>query len=165
MIFGRPGSGKSTFALKLHELTGLPLYHLDKYFFTSHWVERVPEEFLDIQCSLVAQDSWIIDGNSTKTLEIRYARADLVLYFNYPKWICLYRILKRRFIKDKRIDDRADKFPEIIRPNFITYMWQFEKRVANQLKYLKDKYPTTHFCEIKLGEDLNKLEKRLAGYF
>jgi adenylate kinase family enzyme len=39
-IFGRPGSGKSTFAHKLHLKTGLPLYHLDRYFFVANWVER-----------------------------------------------------------------------------------------------------------------------------
>jgi len=30
MIFGRPGSGKSTFALALSQKTGLPLHHLDR---------------------------------------------------------------------------------------------------------------------------------------
>lgn len=34
-IFGRPGSGKSTFALQLHKKLNLPLYHLDKYFYKS----------------------------------------------------------------------------------------------------------------------------------
>jgi adenylate kinase family enzyme len=52
MIFGRPGSGKSTFALKLSQTTGLPLYHLDKYFFESHWKERNYQEFLSDQQSL-----------------------------------------------------------------------------------------------------------------
>ena len=29
MVIGCPGAGKSTFARKLQELTGLPLYYLD----------------------------------------------------------------------------------------------------------------------------------------
>ena len=33
MIFGRPGSGKSTFAVKLSRSIVFPLYHLDKYFY------------------------------------------------------------------------------------------------------------------------------------
>ena len=64
MIFGRPGSGKSTFAHDLHKITGLPLHHLDKHFFTRNWVERDKQEFLDIQQSIVDTDSWIIDGNT-----------------------------------------------------------------------------------------------------
>lgn len=52
MIFGIPGSGKSTFALKLSRLLNLPLFHLDKYFFVSGWEERNYEEFLQIQQGL-----------------------------------------------------------------------------------------------------------------
>jgi adenylate kinase family enzyme len=46
MIFGIPGSGKSTFAAKLSQQLGLPLFHLDKYFFTRDWQERDYDEFL-----------------------------------------------------------------------------------------------------------------------
>ncbi|WP_202943300.1 P-loop NTPase family protein [Candidatus Amoebophilus asiaticus] len=62
MIFGRPGSDKPTFALTLHQATGIPLYHLDKYFYTINWVERDYAEFLTIQQSLIDTKSWIIDG-------------------------------------------------------------------------------------------------------
>lgn len=55
-IFGRPGSGKSTFALKLHQQTGTSLYHLDKYFYTANLAERDYQEFLTIQEALVTQD-------------------------------------------------------------------------------------------------------------
>ncbi|WP_052046063.1 AAA family ATPase [Candidatus Paracaedibacter symbiosus] len=59
MIFGRPESGKSTFAKQLCHQTGIPLYHLDRYFFIENWVERDEAEFLEIQRKLVAQDCWI----------------------------------------------------------------------------------------------------------
>ena len=46
MIFGRPGSGKTTFAYELSKKLNLPLYHLDKYFFTANWVQRDYQEFV-----------------------------------------------------------------------------------------------------------------------
>jgi adenylate kinase family enzyme len=49
MVFGLPGSGKSTFATQLAYSLGLPIYHLDKYFYVGNWVEREYQEFLDIQ--------------------------------------------------------------------------------------------------------------------
>ncbi len=67
MIFGRPGGGKSTFALKLAKSSGAPVYHLDRYFFVGNWVKRNPQEFLNIQQSLVEEENWIIDGNCTNT--------------------------------------------------------------------------------------------------
>lgn len=40
MIFGKPGSGKSTFAFWLHQKTKIPLYYLDKYIYLQNWQER-----------------------------------------------------------------------------------------------------------------------------
>ena len=91
-IFGRPGSGKSTFAVYLHNKTEIPLYHLDKYFFVSNWEEQDYETFISFQESIVKQNSWIIDGNSLDSLQMRYQHAELVLFFNYSKWLDLLSI-------------------------------------------------------------------------
>ena len=148
MIFGRPGSGKSTFAYTLGQKIGLPLYHLDKYFFQSHWQERDEQDFMRLQNKMVQSQEWIIDGNSTRSLETRWARADLVLYFNFPKTLCLYRIIKRRLQKNRGLDDRADQCPEILRWRLLWYMWSFESRVAPLLQTYQEKYPHVTFMEI-----------------
>lgn len=159
MIFGRPGSGKSTFAFDLHKATGLPLYHLDKYFFASNWVERDYQEFLDIQRSIVDGHEWIIDGNSTKSLEMRYSKADLILYFNYPRWVCYWRIFKRLFNKNRKIDDRAENCKETVRWSLLHYMWNFEMRVNNPIKLLQQKYSETQFIEIISDKEITKLKE------
>lgn len=158
MIFGRPGSGKSTFAYKLHNKTGIPLYHLDKYFFEYNWIERDYQEFLDIQQDISSRETWIIDGNATKSLEVRWQKADLVLYFNYPRWICYWRVFKRLFTKDISIKDRAPGCQEAVRWSLIKYMWNFNKRVASKIKDLKSKYPSTTFIEIKSDKYLKILQ-------
>ncbi len=154
MILGCPGSGKSTFALALQKATHLPLHHLDKHFYESHWVERDRDEFLKIQRSIVETDAWIIDGNSIKSLEMRYAKADLVLYFNYPRWLCYGRIIKRLWDKNVEIDDRAPACKETIHFKLLRYIWSFEERVSEPLKILKKKYPDTRFIEIRNDEGL-----------
>jgi len=160
-IFGRPGSGKSTFALALHHKTGLPLYHLDRHFYTNNWVERNYEEFLAIQQNIVNKDQWIIDGNSLKSLEMRYARAQVCLYFNYPRLLCLWRLLRRRFSKNRAIEDRAEGCQENIRWSLITYMWNFESRLnhrfIHQLADLRLRYPEVKFIEIRNDNDLKNL--------
>jgi len=60
-------------------------------------VERENTEFTRIQQSIVDSDSWIIDGNGISSLETKSPRADMVLYFNYPWYICLFRLLKSQF--------------------------------------------------------------------
>jgi hypothetical protein len=157
-LFGRPGSGKSTFGVKLSTLLNIPIYHLDRYFFIENWLKRDYQQFLDIQQEIVNQDRWIIDGNSIQSLEMRWAQSDLVLYFNYPRHVCYWRIFKRFFTKDITILDRPDNTKEIITFSFLTYIWNMEKRVAEPIRLLKAKYPHILLIEINNDNDLKKIE-------
>lgn len=161
MIFGRSGSGKSSFAYKLSQKIGIALYHLDKYFFVSNWIERDTEEFMKIQNELVSLNQWIIDGNSTRSLETRWQKADLVLYFNFSIYTCLYRSMKRLFFKNKNIDDRAPSCPEKVSFKFFKYIITFSNRVDSKIVFLKNKYPNVKFIEINNDKDLKLLEQTI----
>jgi adenylate kinase family enzyme len=160
MVFGRPGSGKSTFSVQLGEDLSLPVYHLDRYFFKEKWVPQEQEVFLHIQQGLVAQEKWIIDGNALSSLGMRYARAHVALYFSYPRLLCLWRLFKRLFHRDKRIQDRAEGCPEQVRWPLIKYMWGFEERVAPALGKLRQDYPHVQFYKIKNNKDLKDILKK-----
>ena len=157
MIFGLPGSGKSTFSLKLSRYLHLPLYHLDKYYFMEYWTKRDKSDFLRIQQELVDQNSWIIDGNAIGSLEMRYKRADLVLYMCYPRRICFLRVFKRLFSRDPNIYDRAPNCQEQVEWELLKYLWQFDKRVAPRLKILHETYPMTPFSKITNDLDLKNI--------
>jgi adenylate kinase family enzyme len=161
MIFGRPGSGKSTFASSLASISNLPLHHLDKHFYTEKWAKRNYEAFLNIQQDIVNSNAWIIDGNCTSSFEMRWSQADLVLYFNFPNVICYFRVLKRFLKSNKMLDDRAPGCRETIRFSLLKYMWGFEKRVSPQVALFKEKYPGAVFREIKNKNDLSKLTREL----
>lgn len=161
MIIGRSGSGKSTFAYNLHQRTGLPVYHLDKYFFTDNWIERDYTEFLNIQNKIVNEAQWIIDGNSTKSFEMRYSNTDLCIYFNFPKYICYWRVFKRIFFKNSEIDDRGPNCPETVSWSLLKYMWGFEQRVDPILKRLMKIYPNVQFIVVTSDEQLNRLKFNL----
>jgi len=163
MIFGRPGGGKSTFADQLSKILNLPLHHLDKHFYKERWVERDYREFLAIQQSIVDTDTWIVDGNCTRSFEMRWARADLVLYFNFPKTTCYFRVFKRFFKPNRLFDDRAPACSETIQMSLLKYMWGFEERVRDKILLLKGRYPNVVFKEIKNDDELNKLKNELLG--
>ena len=152
MIIGRPGSGKSTFAIKLQKILNIPLFHLDKYFFSTHWKPRDYQEFLLMQQQLVDKPQWIIDGNSSKSFEMRYAQADLCLYFNFPKWLCYWRVFKRLFHKHPDIDDRAPYCHETVRWELLKYMWDFEERMLI-IERLSIKYPNVRLVELHSDRD------------
>lgn len=149
MIFGIPGSGKSTFALKLSRLLNLPLFHLDKYFFVRGWEERNYPEFLQIQKELVDQDCWVIDGNATRSFEMRFSKADTVIYFRFNRILCLWRIFKRLINKHPHISDRAEGCTETVSFRLIKYLWGFTQRVNQSIKELRLKYPEAKFYEFQ----------------
>lgn len=66
-IIGRGASGKSTLAVRLDEITGLPLIELDKVVWQPGLVARTRDHWIAIQERLVAEEGWIIDGSSART--------------------------------------------------------------------------------------------------
>lgn len=94
------GAGKSTFARRLGDAQGLPVYHLDAIFWKPGWIEASPEEFVSRQAAIAVQDSWIIEGNYTGDryndgFRLRAARADTLIYLEVPLAVCLFRVVKR----------------------------------------------------------------------
>ncbi|WP_342508050.1 topology modulation protein [Sporosarcina sp. FSL K6-2383] len=97
MVIGvSAGAGKSTFARRLGELTGIEVTHLDRLFWKPNWVEAPSEEFSAAQQQVVQRDRWIMEGNYGGTMNIRETYADTVIYLELPLRVCLYRVLKRR---------------------------------------------------------------------
>lgn len=163
MIFGRPGSGKSTFASFLADTLGMPVYHLDKYVYQEHWVEVDYNNKVRIQQDIISRPYWIIDGNVTiaALFEERWSSSDLVVYVNFPKILCLYRILKRFFYPNAALSDRALNCRERISFSFLKYMWYFDKRVAPSIAMCKERYPDVVFREIRNKKDMLMLENVL----
>ena len=97
-ILGHSGSGKSTLARQLGEKYGLPVLHLDSIQFRPGWVETTREEKREKLTAFLDAHSggWVIDGNYMKICaERRFAEAARILYLDFPRRICLFRVLRR----------------------------------------------------------------------
>lgn len=99
LVIGCPGSGKSTFARKLHQLTGIPLYYLDMIFHRPDKSIVSNEEFDSKLREILCRDKWILDGNYDRTLHVRLEKCDTVFWLDYPLDICLQGIEARRGTK------------------------------------------------------------------
>ena len=89
IVIGSPGSGKSTFSRKLRDKTGIPLYHLDNIWHRPDRTTISREEFDERLSAILAKDSWIIDGNYSRTLEWRIKHCDTIFLLDYPLEVCL----------------------------------------------------------------------------
>lgn len=130
LIIGCPGSGKSTFARKLHSMTGLPLYYLDMIWHNADKT-TVSRDFFDTELDkILVTDEWIIDGNYSRTLERRIERCDIIFLFDLPTEICIEGVnnrigkprpdmpwIEKEFDKDFYewiLNFRNDRLPEIM---------------------------------------------------
>ena len=94
-IIGCPGGGKSTLSRKLRDLTGLPLHHLDAIFWLPDGTSIPKEEFNQLQKAILETDEWIIDGNYSRTVDVRMEACDTVFLFDLPEEVCLEGAISR----------------------------------------------------------------------
>ena len=89
IVIGSPGAGKSTFARRLRDVTGLPLYYLDLIWHLPDRTNISREEFDARLRQILEKDEWIIDGNYSRTIEPRLVACDTAFLLDYPVEVCL----------------------------------------------------------------------------
>lgn len=141
LVIGSGGAGKSTTARSLHEITGLPLIHLDSYYWKPDWIESTKTEWEE-QIQLLCKDpQWIMDGNYGGTMDYRLQMADTVFFLHIPRVICLFSALRRHFLRN-RIDE-IPGCPERIDLPFISWIWSYNStrapKILQKLKSFENK--------------------------
>lgn len=117
IIIGCPGSGKTTFAEKLNTITEIPLYYLDAIWHKPDKTHIPRDEFDERIKEIFRTDEWIIDGNYSRTIEMRLRECDTVFLFDLPAEVCLQgatdRIGKDRYDLpwlETELDSEFEKF-------------------------------------------------------
>lgn len=128
LIIGSPGAGKSTLSRTLAGRLGLPHHPLDQLFWLPGWVERDRAEGRTELAGILERDRWIIDGNYGSTLPMRVARADTVVWLDYPTWLCLTRAVRRWWqYRGKTRPDMTEDCPERFDLEFMLYIVNFRQ--------------------------------------
>ena len=126
MIVGCGGAGKSTLARALGEALELPVVHLDRHFWYPGWGGTPRLEFRERVRELAGREGWVMDGNYSSTMDIRFSAADTAVFLDYSRWTCLWRILKRRVLYASRLrPDMNPKCPERLTEEFVRHVWNY----------------------------------------
>lgn len=126
-VIGINGAGKSTLSNKLGKKSKLQVYHLDKIYGVLSLNRLSRKEGKARQKEIVKKDSWIIDGNWFGTLDIRLEPADTIIYLNFPKPLCLYRIIKRGLLTKGQPFDKQKGVKERITIDLVKKLLSFSK--------------------------------------
>ncbi|MFJ6569433.1 hypothetical protein ACIQNU_18610 [Streptomyces sp. NPDC091292] len=105
-VLGSPGSGKTSFCHLLASSTGLPLYHLDDFYWSAGWSRPDDDEWNRHVHALCALPRWIADGNYAGSAEPRVRAADLVVLFDRHPLLCAAALARRSLRLRRAARDR-----------------------------------------------------------
>lgn len=147
-LIGLPGSGKSTFAAELGKVLNIPVHHLDRHMFEPGGKKRDKQEFIALQKAILNEESWIVEGCSFSTFEMRFAKADILIYFHFPRVVCFWRIFKRIVVYQKDFGNLRAVNWEILK-----YIWNFDNEKRARIEELRKKYPKANFHVFRCQKD------------
>lgn len=161
LVMGNSGSGKSTFARELQQVTQANLLPLDFLWHQTNYSEEAQAWFRSEQEKFIrANEHWIIDGNYLGTSDLRFNHADTLILLKVPGLLSLFRVISRSF---KRRIDPASR-PDMPRTfqekfdreylNFLIYIWQFpNKQVVELEKILREQSNEIQVVILKSKKD------------
>ena len=136
IVIGCPGAGKSTFAHRLRDLTGLPLYYLDMIWHKPDGT-NIPKEVFDRALrGILARESWIIHGNYQQTLEGRLNICDTVFLLDLPVEVCVAGAQSRIGTKREDLPWTETEFD----PEFRQWIEEFPEKKLPEIYRLLEKY-------------------------
>lgn len=127
-IIGCSGGGKSSLARRLAAKTGLPVVHLDVLFWRPGWTESDDDSFRARLTQSLEGGRWICDGNFSRVGDLHFAGAELIVWVDQARGLCLRRALWRAI--RERGGTRADMAPgceEKIDFQFLRYIWDWNR--------------------------------------
>jgi adenylate kinase family enzyme len=130
MIIGASGTGKSTLARKIGDRLDLPVVHLDRLFWNPGWKECPEPEFRARVASAAGAPAWVIDGNYSRTYDLRLPHAQALIWLDLARHVYFPRAIWRSILYLGRTRlDVGDNCPDRFDPSFIfDWVWNYPTR-------------------------------------
>jgi adenylate kinase family enzyme len=165
LVIGPGGAGKTTLALRLGERLALPVVHLDALYWRAGWTKAPDDEWTVEVARLVRGDAWVMDGNYSGTLDLRIPAADTIIFLDFPRLVCLWRIMKRRIRFHGR--SRPDIHPECrerLTWEFVEWVWTYRsRRRAGVLDRLRSVAAEKRVVVLRSAEETERFVASVVG--
>jgi adenylate kinase family enzyme len=82
-VVGTSGSGKTTVSQALSQILNIEHIEMDALFWGPDWSWPSDEEFFTKVEHALAKEAWILDGNYTRTIPIKWKHVESVIWLDY----------------------------------------------------------------------------------
>lgn len=159
IVLGPSGAGKSTFSRKISKIFNVPLYPLDNIFWNEKMEHISKDEFDQKLADIIKKEKWIIDGDYSRTYEIRMKNADTIFFLDYSLDVCLSGV-------EARIGIKRDDCPFVetqFDSDFKEWIINWFKETKPVIDALLSKYKEKNIIVFKNREEadsyINSIEK------
>lgn len=157
-IMGPSNSGKSTLAAAIGRARGLTPIHLDLLYHlpNTDWQPRPDDEFIALHDAALAGAHWVIDGNYSRCLPQRLARATGFILLDTPTAASLWRYFRRTWFERDRPGGLAGGRDSV--------KWQMIRHIAVTTRANRRRYKTM-FAEIGLPKIRLATGRQIARFY
>lgn len=95
VIIGTSGCGKTVFGSKIANALSVKFIDLDDLNWLPGWEQRPEEDFFHDIKRETSCEKWIVSGNYSRASKFLWPQADMIIWLDFPLYLCLWRALKR----------------------------------------------------------------------
>jgi len=171
-VIGTTGSGKSTFSKCLAQHLGYPCIQMDQLFWKSNWVQPTDEEFIPKVERAISGDVWVLDGNYSRTNDLKWASVDTIIWLDYSFLRTFMQLFKRTvtraFFKQELWPETGNK--ETFAKSFLSrqsiFVWFFKSYKRNKTRYAKlmqsTEFKHVEFIRLRSPSELKEFLKGIS---
>lgn len=141
-IVGTTGSGKTMLGERMAARLGCRFVDLDELKWGPNWTEAPPEVFRERAAATLTDNAWVSAGNYSVLRDIVWARADSLVWLDYPLpfvlWRLAWRTLRRVITQEELFGGNRERLRDPFgRDSLFRYaVWSHPRRQAQFASYL-----------------------------
>ena len=150
---------KTTFGKNLAAVLSVEYIEMDALFWGKDWYWPSDDEFFPKLAFALEKDQWILDGNYTRTIPIKWKNVDAVIWLDFSFFRTMFQALKRvvsRSITKKELWPGTGN-KESFRKSFFSresiLLWTLKTYKKNRIKYkaimADEQYSHINFIRLK----------------
>ena len=128
VVVGPRGAGKTVLSRALGRILQLDVIHLDCVLWRPGWIPLPPSDVESKQRELGAGGAWIMDGHYSASLDVRFELADTIILLDFPRVVCLWRMLRRHVqYRGRSRSDIARGCPQTLTWDSVRWNWTYPR--------------------------------------